>query len=228
MITYLIAQGFNSTSIGLLRTVSAVCELSATWAAPKLMARINATRAGIWFLNWQIAWVAISALALWVNINPSASAALLVAGVCVSRIGLWGFDLSAQFLIQEEVRHTERGRFSAFEASLQNFFELLSYASTIAFARPDQFRYPAAISAVAVAIAGACYALFVRERRGHLLHASRCMKKRHPKTRLPQHRHGSEWIELPQHDPRDDSPALQEDSQGLTISSGMLNNDGER
>lgn len=74
------------------------------------------------------------------------------------------------------------------ESSLQNAFELLSFASTVVFARPEQFKFPATISAVAVALAGAVYAVFVRQRRGHLLHRSKCMGG--DKTR----QHDSEWL----------------------------------
>jgi iron-regulated transporter 1 len=59
--------------------------------------------------------------------------------------------------------------------ALQNGFEMLSFASTIAFPLPLQFRYPVLISAAAVALAAVCFATYVRKERGHLLHRSRCM-----------------------------------------------------
>jgi iron-regulated transporter 1 len=61
--------------------------------------------------------------------------------------------------------------------ALQNLFELFSFASTIVFPRPQQFRYPIFISYSAIVVAAACFAAFVRQKRGHLLHASRCMKR---------------------------------------------------
>jgi iron-regulated transporter 1 len=61
--------------------------------------------------------------------------------------------------------------------ALQNLFELFSFASTIVFPRPQQFRYPIFISYGAIVVAAACFAAFVRQKRGHLLHASRCMKR---------------------------------------------------
>lgn len=51
---------------------------------------------------------------------------------------------------------------------------MLSFASTIVFAKPEQFKYPATISSGAVLLAGLLYAVFVRSRRGHLLHWSKC------------------------------------------------------
>jgi iron-regulated transporter 1 len=196
MVTYLLSVGFSSISIGLLRTVSTIFELSSTWLAPKAMRKIGAIRCGIWFLNWQIVWVMLAVVMLWIDIPQEYAVVGLLAGTIASRVGLWGFDLSAQVIVQE-VRWTEifvesiltwkqavesdqRGSFSATEASVQNIFELLSFASTAIFARPDQFRIPAAVSAAAVVLAGLMYAFFVRQQRGHLFHASKCMQRKRP------------------------------------------------
>ncbi|KAJ5250675.1 hypothetical protein N7489_001085 [Penicillium chrysogenum] len=102
-------------------------------------------------------------------------AGTLIAGVALSRVGLWGFDLSVQFLVQENIQEHARARFSATEMALQNVFEMLSFASTIAFPLPAQFVYPVMISSGAVAVAAVCFAAYVRKERGHLLHRSRCM-----------------------------------------------------
>lgn len=78
----------------------------------------------------------------------------------------------------QEVVSNCRGSFSAMEASFQNIFELCAYASTIVFSRPDQFRYPVFLSSIAIFMAGALYTKFVRNRRGHLLHMSKCLEIR--------------------------------------------------
>jgi iron-regulated transporter 1 len=102
-----------------------------------------------------------------------------LAGIVLSRFGLWSFDLCAQILIQDSVQPSYRGSFSATEASLQNFFELCAFAMTIAFPSPQQFRYPALISLLAIYCSAAIYTNFVRERRGHLLHMPVCLKHMH-------------------------------------------------
>ncbi|RMZ07614.1 hypothetical protein D0860_05034 [Hortaea werneckii] len=162
MITYLIAIGVSSGAVGVLRGVAALFELSATWLGPILMKRIGAVRAGIWFLNWQLACVGVACLFFWL---PGTSRIILAAGtisaVVASRLGLWGFDLSAQIIVQEEVEPEMRGTFSSLEFALQNAFEMLAFLSTIVFPRPEQFKYPAAISACAVASACVLYAVFV-------------------------------------------------------------------
>lgn len=101
MVTYLLSLGFTSTSIGLLRTISTIFELSSTWLAPKAMHKIGAVRCGIWFLNWQIVWVVLAVLMLWVDVPQQYAVVGLLAGTIASRVGLWGFDLSAQVIVQE-------------------------------------------------------------------------------------------------------------------------------
>lgn len=196
MITYLVAIGFTPSIIGILRGVSAIFELSATWIAPKLRHRIGPVRSGIWFINWEIFCVSIACMLFWLtgnNFSGLAAAGGIVAAVVVSRIGLWGFDLSAQIIVQEEVESELRGTFSSQEFAFQNIFEMLSFASTIVFSRPDQFKIPATISAGTVATAGILYAAFVRSRRGHLVHLSRCMER-------PKKAETTVWQHLPQED----------------------------
>jgi iron-regulated transporter 1 len=101
MVTYLLSTGYTSTHIGALRTVSVIFEISATWIAPRVMAGIGPVRAGIWFVNWQMMCLAI-AMGLFSTVHsPLLSASCLIAGVIPSRVGLWGFDLSVQVIIQE-------------------------------------------------------------------------------------------------------------------------------
>lgn len=179
-ITYLLAQGMSSATVAILRGLAAVFELSATWLGPWLHTRIGAVRAGIWFLNAELIFIALSCVVLWLpsdTIPGVATTIALVAAVIFSRTGLWGFDLSAQLIIQNEVEPDMRGTFSSLEASFQNGFEMLAFLSTVMFPRPEQFRFPAAVSAFAVAVAAVLYACFVRDRRGHLLHASKCLDR---------------------------------------------------
>ncbi|KAB8257920.1 hypothetical protein BDV32DRAFT_140042 [Aspergillus pseudonomiae] len=118
------------------------------------MNKIGPIRSGLWFLNWQFGCLA-AAVAAFVFLNNSSQlvAVSLIVGVALSRIGLWGFDLSVQFLVQEGVDEHARARFSSTEMALQNIFELLSFATTIVFPLPEQFKYPVYISYGAIAMA---------------------------------------------------------------------------
>ncbi|KAB5513157.1 Ferroporti-1 [Coniochaeta sp. 2T2.1] len=182
MVTYLLSLGFTSLQVGLVRFVSTLFELSATFVAPLLMRRIGVVRAAMWSLSWQMGWLALGAGLFFADVGGKGEgmgevgrAMGLVVGVVVSRVGLWSYDLCAQGIVQDEVEAAHRGSFSTVEAAFQNLFELASYVTTIIFSRPDQFRWPVVISIAAVYVAGGLYASFVRQRRGHLFHKPACL-----------------------------------------------------
>ncbi len=117
MITYLISVGYSSLYVGIARTVSTIFELSATWIAPRLMRRIGIVRGGIWSLSWHMIWLAGGITWFFFDIrgmgtNSALSATGLAVGVALSRVGLWGYDLCAQNIVQDVsvriVNHTQR------------------------------------------------------------------------------------------------------------------------
>ncbi|KAF2188549.1 iron-regulated transporter [Zopfia rhizophila CBS 207.26] len=192
MVTYLLASGYNSFHVGAARTLSVVFEIAATWTAPLSMSKVGPIRAGIWSVNLQLFCLAGAAGLFWGAQDPIIAATGLVVGTILSRVGLRGFDLCAQIIVQEltcfwyqEVEAESRGSFSALEASWQNFFEMCSYSSTIIFFRPEQFQWPVLMSCIAVFMAAVLYTYFVRSRRGHLLHVSACIDRKNNKRRLP-------------------------------------------
>jgi solute carrier family 40 (iron-regulated transporter), member 1 len=109
MVTYLLSVGYTPLDVGIARTVSTVFELSATWVAPLLMNRIGAVRGGIWSLSWQMAWLAAGVAWFFSSsdIRGTETEGVVVAdtalAVCVafSRVGLWGYDLCAQTVVQD-------------------------------------------------------------------------------------------------------------------------------
>lgn len=110
MIAFLLAEGYTPWHVGLARLVSTVAELSATWASPRLMARVGCVRAGGWSVTWQMVWLTAGAavyLALGVRgtlggaDNGTWGVTGLVIGVIMSRIGLWGFELAVSNIIQD-------------------------------------------------------------------------------------------------------------------------------
>ncbi|KKO98237.1 hypothetical protein THAR02_09651 [Trichoderma harzianum] len=172
MVTYLLSSGYSSMQIGIARTLGVIFEVLSTWAAPWLMRRIGPVRAGLWMSSWQVIMLVVGVSIFWAFDGKDSliSASGLVGGTVLSRLGLRGFDLCVQLIVQEEVEAENRGVFSSVEAAWQNAFELLAFASTIVFSRPEEFKWPSLISTLAVASASSAYATFVYLRRGHLLH----------------------------------------------------------
>ncbi|KAL4930872.1 putative iron-regulated transporter [Aspergillus undulatus] len=182
MVTFLLHSGFTSIQVSAMRIGAVVFEISGTVVAPLLMDRIGPVRSGLWFLNWQFGTLAAAVAAfVWAPHGVGDGgmarivAGVLVAGVAMSRLGLWGFDLAVQFLVQEGIPPSSRSRFSSTEMALQSVFEMLSFATTIIFQAPEQFKYPVYISYGAIGLAAVCFAAYVRRERGHLLHTSKCM-----------------------------------------------------
>ncbi|KAH6628179.1 Ferroporti-1 [Chaetomium tenue] len=171
MVTYLLSAGYTSNQVGITRTLSVFFEVLATWVAPWLMGRVGPVRAGLWLSGWQVTTLVAGITVFWIfDDDPVVSASALVSGTILSRLGLRGFDLCVQIIVQEEVEAENRGAFSSVEAAWQNAFELLSFATTIVFSHPNQFKWPSLISVGAVTSAWATYTLFVYIRRGHLVH----------------------------------------------------------
>ncbi|RDW63094.1 uncharacterized protein DSM5745_10205 [Aspergillus mulundensis] len=154
MVTFLLYSGFSSLQVSAMRIGAVLAEISGTVVAPFLMDRIGPIRSGLWFLNWQFGTLAAAVAAFaFAGGAPHLVAGCLVVGVALSRLGLWGFDLSVQFLVQESIDSGSRARFSATEMALQSVFEMISFATTIVFADPDQFMHPVYISYGAIAVA---------------------------------------------------------------------------
>ena len=101
MVTYLLSAGLFSAQIGVLRTISTAIEISATWLAPIAMNKVGPLRGGLWFISWQMSCIMGGISFFWVMRTPSVAALGLVVGVIASRVGLWGFDLCVQIIIQE-------------------------------------------------------------------------------------------------------------------------------
>lgn len=102
MVTYLAASGYTSEQISIARTVSVVFEVLATWVAPWLLGRIGLVRAALWFSSWQLAMLVVNLVVFWVwESEPLVSNSGLVIGTILSRLGLRGFDICAQIIVQE-------------------------------------------------------------------------------------------------------------------------------
>ena len=102
MVTWLLSAGYDSSQVAIARTLSVMFEMLATWVAPWLMERIGPTRAGLWLASWQVTYLTAGIGVFWgFSTHPFIAASGLVGGTILSRVGLRGFELCAQILIQE-------------------------------------------------------------------------------------------------------------------------------
>ena len=102
MVTYLLSVGYNATQIGVAYTLSVTFEMLATWVAPWLMTRMGPIRAGLWFSSWQVVMLMAGTAVFWnFSDRPLVAASGLVVGTILSRVGLRGFELCTQLIVQE-------------------------------------------------------------------------------------------------------------------------------
>lgn len=102
MVTYLLSSGYTSIQVGIARTFSVAFEVLATWVAPWLMGRLGPIRGGLWLSSWQVATLIAGVSVFWaLEKKPIISASGLVVGTIFSRLGLRGFDLCVQVIVQE-------------------------------------------------------------------------------------------------------------------------------
>jgi len=94
-------SGFSTPLIAGLRAISVCIGILATFLSPILIRFIGPIRSGIWFLSWQLILLIPATIAMFLSLSPALQGGLLVGFVSLSRLGLWGFDLSEQFIVQE-------------------------------------------------------------------------------------------------------------------------------
>lgn len=173
MVEFLLFESYTPALVGILRGISVCFELSATVIAPWMMQKVGPLRSGLWFINLQAICLVAALVVSWnyLGMQNSLWGTLpLIVGVTLSRLGLWGFDLSVQIQLQEGVPPEQMSHFSTTEAAFQNFFELLSYVTTLIWSKPSEFKYPVAISSGAVLLAVVFYAKYLLSIRHHIFH----------------------------------------------------------
>lgn len=107
MLTYLLGSHIRLWQVGVIRGISTFFELSATWITPRLMKRIGVLRTGLWSISWQMTWLAGGMTWFFYYYgcgypaNSLIPAAGLATAAALSRMGLWGYDLSVQNIVQD-------------------------------------------------------------------------------------------------------------------------------
>ncbi|CZT01617.1 related to ferroportin 1 [Rhynchosporium agropyri] len=108
--------------------------------------------------------------------SPTILAFSLFTFLSLSRLGLWIFDLTTQQLTQTLTSPTSRSSFTGVEYSLISLFELAQNVLAIVLSRPQDFKWIAVISLLAVCVSTVVYAAWVGKMRGHLVHWERLGK----------------------------------------------------
>ncbi|KAI5058958.1 hypothetical protein GOP47_0025277 [Adiantum capillus-veneris] len=131
-------RGVPSSILGLVRGLSALVGICATLAYPKIQGRIQTIRTGLRSIVMQWSFLSLCVVSNWLS-SITASSALLMGGVAVSRFGLWMFDLAVLQLMQESTPEHERGIVGGVQNSVQSFLEMLSFVAGMLISKPKDF-----------------------------------------------------------------------------------------
>jgi iron-regulated transporter 1 len=168
MVSYLLHKQVHATVIAFVRGVGVVIGILATITFANWTKRIGVPRTGLWSLSIEMIFLGMACVSFVIP-DPLASVIVLLIGVNLSRYGLWTFDLSQNQLLQESYDEG-LGSLNGIQVSMQNVFELLGYGSTVLWPYPEQFWLPSFLSLSCVFIALVLYTVYIKYKRGHILH----------------------------------------------------------
>ncbi|KAG0359084.1 hypothetical protein BG005_001392 [Podila minutissima] len=94
------------------------------------------------------------------------------AGMALSRVGVWSFDLVVTQIMQEYIEGSA-GVINGWHYSMMNVFELGQFILTMIWPNPDAYRVPCTLSFCCVVAGALVYSSYVVQVRGHLFHYQR-------------------------------------------------------
>jgi iron-regulated transporter 1 len=142
--------------------------LAGTFAYTISVKRLTIVTTGMWSIIYQFACISLSFGSLFVA-NYELSMVMLIAGVCLSRMGLWVFDIAANQLMHEFIPEGIRGVVGGTQQSLNAFFQLSSFALGFVFPDPHDFPIYASAGYALVGVAAVAYIFGVYVRKDDFL-----------------------------------------------------------
>ncbi len=172
MTGFLIWKGVNYGTIGVLRGISAGIGFLGTMAFQISVKRYDLVKTGMWSISFQFACLGLCFISVYMPLKHATGDFdlglglwLLVIGVCLSRIGLWTFDLTITQLYQQQIPEQIRGVIGGVQRSLSGLFELSTYALGLMFSDPEEFHVLVTIGFSSVGMAMMVYHFGIYRRR---------------------------------------------------------------
>jgi iron-regulated transporter 1 len=167
MTTYLLYRDLDLRTIGAIRGLASAIGIAGTCLYHISTRYLTLEATGMWSVTYQCSCLALSLAAVTVIHHETASLALLVFGVCASRLGLWVFDVAVTQLQQEQTPDGIRGLVGGVQQGMNSFFLLLSFLFPLLFPDPSDFSYFVAVGYTSVATAVLLYffGLFIPTKR---------------------------------------------------------------
>ena len=150
MSSYLIWKGVPLHLLGIFRGVASVCGMAGGWLYYMLVTSCNVMLVTTARVSVTMYFFFLLSCLFFLEADEFSLLPLAV-GICLSRAGLWIFDLSISQLFQSTVTEESRGIVSGTQQSLQSLFEGLHFGLGLVFSDPKDFGKLASIGVLAVA-----------------------------------------------------------------------------
>ena len=138
MTAYLVWKGLSFDQIGIWRGLSSLIGLAGTFLFRLSTRRYGVAGTGMWSISFQFCCLTLCVISIYIQ-NDAFSIALLIFGVCTSRIGLWVFDLTITLFMQNYIPENVRGLVGGMQKSMNGFLELTTYLLGFLFSDPNDF-----------------------------------------------------------------------------------------
>ncbi|KAF9149370.1 hypothetical protein BG015_008839 [Linnemannia schmuckeri] len=178
MIGYLQYRNFSAGSIAALKGICTVSELLGTILMPILTRYVGLIRAGAWSIWLEVFTLTPVLFSIYSDQLPIQ--VFIFAGMALSRIGVWSFDLVITQIMQEYIQpdphnlnSNNAGVINGWHYSLMNLFELAQFFLTMIWSDPQVYYIPCTISFVCVVVGAVVYTVHLFRMRGHLFHYHR-------------------------------------------------------
>ncbi|KAG9321976.1 hypothetical protein KVV02_008301 [Mortierella alpina] len=173
MIGYLQWRGFTAGSIALLKGVCTASELVGTIAMPVVVRYVGLVRGGAWSVWLEVATLTPVLFSIYSDDLPIQ--VFIFAGMALSRVGVWSFDLVITQIMQEYIQSDldNAGIINGWHYSMINLFELAQFVLTMIWSDPDLYFIPCTLSLACVVIGALVYSGYLVQMRGHLFHYQR-------------------------------------------------------
>lgn len=153
LMAYLLSRGVAMQRVGVLRGIASVIGLLGTHMYRFLTSRqISLESIAMSSIFYQFLCFVVCLISLLVT-SQSISLLLLIGGVCLSRIGLWTFDIAVTQIQQERIPENFRGVVGGAQEALNAFFTLASFGLGIICQDPEDFYVFVVAGALSVCIA---------------------------------------------------------------------------
>lgn len=163
MVSYLRTLGVDNMYLAIGRACAAFVAIGSTFAIPYMVEFFGLVETGVravWAQVLCLTPLAVMFVAYPDHESQKQSWFILVVFVCVclSRFGLWGFDLAQTHIMQELVEIERAGAINGAQETLMNTCWLGSFVLTAVFHDPSQFKMPALISYFSIFSAAVIFA----------------------------------------------------------------------